>query len=360
MNPPIRLRVVVLPQPDGPSRQKNSPGSMTIETSSRATASPYRFVAWRSSIAGTDSAQPTSHGPPDAAAGSHRSRDRSSRDRSAGIETHQAPSCATVCTMLASGLWPVNTAPRRWLARPADERLEPARADRRHRPWRNATDDELGARFQRALRAGPGAPADRAAGLPRPAVRPGPGRRRRAGSCSTGRSRSTWAAAGRRATSWSPTSATPGATTPAGGRPASRSGHVVPVGEPLARYTVVDAVGAGRRRASSAAGSRSTTGSSAGARRAFAAIPHLDNEVLDWRGPHPVQEPGRYAPTGQSGSPDDHARDVRHEPDRDVRLRAERHRRRPAVAPRDRAGSPEPSRSPCSLEPLTAAGRAAT
>ncbi len=25
MNPPMRLRVVVLPQPDGPSRQKNSP-----------------------------------------------------------------------------------------------------------------------------------------------------------------------------------------------------------------------------------------------------------------------------------------------------------------------------------------------
>jgi hypothetical protein len=41
MNPPIRLRVVVLPQPDGPSRQKNSPESMRSEMPSRAMASPY-------------------------------------------------------------------------------------------------------------------------------------------------------------------------------------------------------------------------------------------------------------------------------------------------------------------------------
>ena len=34
----------------------------------------------------------------------------------------------------------------------------------------------------------------------------------------------------------------------------------------------------------------------------FAAIPHLANEVLDWRGPHAAQVKGRYAPTGQSGS----------------------------------------------------------
>ena len=29
---------------------------------------------------------------------------------------------------------------------------------------------------------------------------------------------------------------------------------------------------------------------------AFAAVPHLENEVLDWRGPHAGQGPGRYAP----------------------------------------------------------------
>src|SRR4249919_1723071 len=55
MNPPMRLSVVVLPQPDGPSRQKNSPGSMTIETWSRAVTSPYCLVAFRSSMAGVES-----------------------------------------------------------------------------------------------------------------------------------------------------------------------------------------------------------------------------------------------------------------------------------------------------------------
>jgi hypothetical protein len=34
----------------------------------------------------------------------------------------------------------------------------------------------------------------------------------------------------------------------------------------------------------------------------FAAVSHLDNEAIDWRGPHAAQTPGRYAPAGQSGS----------------------------------------------------------
>lgn len=78
-------------------------------------------------------------------------------------------------------------------------------------------------------------------------------------------------------------------------------GHVVPVGEPLARYTVVD--GAGRttsrviRRRFEIDDGFLGWGSAA-----FAAIPHLANEALDWRGPHAAQELGRYAPTGQSGS----------------------------------------------------------
>jgi len=40
MKPPIRLSVVVLPQPDGPSRQKNSPRSMRNETRSSAMLVP--------------------------------------------------------------------------------------------------------------------------------------------------------------------------------------------------------------------------------------------------------------------------------------------------------------------------------
>ena len=88
----------------------------------------------------------------------------------------------------------------------------------------------------------------------------------------------------------------------AGRRPAGLAvGHVVPVGEELARYTVVDASGRStvrviRRRFEVNDG---ILGWGSGA---FAAIAHLDNKVLDWRGPHAIQEPGRYAPTGQSGT----------------------------------------------------------
>jgi len=78
-------------------------------------------------------------------------------------------------------------------------------------------------------------------------------------------------------------------------------GHVVPIGEPLARYDVVDRSGRTtnrtiRRRF------EINDGLLGWGSTAFAAIGHLDNEVIDWRGPHAVQVPGRYAPTGQSGS----------------------------------------------------------
>jgi hypothetical protein len=78
-------------------------------------------------------------------------------------------------------------------------------------------------------------------------------------------------------------------------------GHVVPVGEPLARYTIVDVNGdrqsrVVRRRF------EINDGILGWGSTAFAAIPHLANEVLDWRGPHPFQEPGRYAAIGHSGS----------------------------------------------------------
>src|SRR6476661_7863856 len=77
-------------------------------------------------------------------------------------------------------------------------------------------------------------------------------------------------------------------------------GHGVPVGEPLARYSVADAAGPStdrliRRRF------EINDGILGWGSVAFAAIPHLANEVLDWRGPHAAQGPGRYAPTGQSG-----------------------------------------------------------
>lgn len=78
-------------------------------------------------------------------------------------------------------------------------------------------------------------------------------------------------------------------------------GHVVPAGEPLARYTVVDRQG-GRRSRIIRRRFEINDGILAWGTTAFAAISHLANEVVDWRGPHPVQGPGRYAPAGQSGS----------------------------------------------------------
>jgi hypothetical protein len=88
----------------------------------------------------------------------------------------------------------------------------------------------------------------------------------------------------------------------AGRRPAGLAvGHVVPVGEPLARYTVADRSG---RETSRTIRRRFEIddGILGWGSAPFAAIPHLANEVLDWRGPHAVQGPGRYAPAGQSGS----------------------------------------------------------
>ena len=87
-----------------------------------------------------------------------------------------------------------------------------------------------------------------------------------------------------------------------GRRPAGLAvGHVVPVGELLARYTVIGRDGSRQsrliRRRFEIADGVLGWGSSA-----FGAVSHIENEVVDWRGPHPRQEPGRYAPPGQSGS----------------------------------------------------------
>ena len=78
-------------------------------------------------------------------------------------------------------------------------------------------------------------------------------------------------------------------------------GHVVPVGEPLARYTVVDRSG---RTTSRTIRRRFEVndGILGWGSTAFAAIAHLATEVVDWRGPHRIQAPGRYAAAGQSGS----------------------------------------------------------
>jgi hypothetical protein len=87
-----------------------------------------------------------------------------------------------------------------------------------------------------------------------------------------------------------------------GARPAGLAvGHVVPVGEELARYSIRDRRGRTwdrlvRRRF------EVNDGLLGWGSAAFAAVRHRDNEVADWRGPHPVQTPGRYAPAGQSGT----------------------------------------------------------
>ena len=44
--PPSIRSKVVLPQPDGPRREKNSPFLMENETSSTAVSAPKRFVTW--------------------------------------------------------------------------------------------------------------------------------------------------------------------------------------------------------------------------------------------------------------------------------------------------------------------------
>ena len=88
----------------------------------------------------------------------------------------------------------------------------------------------------------------------------------------------------------------------AGERPAAiPAGHVVPIGQPLARYTVVARDG---RRIERTIRRRFevSDGILGWGSVAFASVTHLDNEPLDWRGPHDRQTPGRYAPVGQSGA----------------------------------------------------------
>lgn len=87
-----------------------------------------------------------------------------------------------------------------------------------------------------------------------------------------------------------------------GSRPeAIPPGHVTPIGQPLAVYTVEARDGRHvtrtvRRRF------EVNDGILGWGSVAFASVSHLDNEPLDWRGPHDRQTPGRYAAPGQSGA----------------------------------------------------------
>lgn len=86
-----------------------------------------------------------------------------------------------------------------------------------------------------------------------------------------------------------------------GRRPAgSPVGWVIPTGEPLARYALTDVDGTTttvdiRRRF------EVNDGIIGWGYLPFAAIGHRSDEVVDWRGPHPRQAPGRYAASGHAG-----------------------------------------------------------
>jgi hypothetical protein len=88
---------------------------------------------------------------------------------------------------------------------------------------------------------------------------------------------------------------------PEGARPPGVPvGWVMPAGEPLARYELVSADG--RRRALDMRRRFEINDGIIGwGFLPFAAVGHRPDEVVDWRGPHPRQEPGRYAPAGHSG-----------------------------------------------------------
>ena len=88
----------------------------------------------------------------------------------------------------------------------------------------------------------------------------------------------------------------------AGRRPAGIPvGSVIPVGEPLARYVLVDRAGREwsriiRRRF------EINDGIVGWGSNPFVAMSHRAIDVVDWRGPHQALLPGRYAPAGHSSS----------------------------------------------------------
>ena len=82
--------------------------------------------------------------------------------------------------------------------------------------------------------------------------------------------------------------------------PGTPVGWVLPTGEPLARYELSFADG-GTRVVEVRRRFEIADGIIGWGFLPFAAIGHHADETLDWRGPHPRQEPGRYAPAGHAG-----------------------------------------------------------
>ena len=87
----------------------------------------------------------------------------------------------------------------------------------------------------------------------------------------------------------------------AGNRPTGGPvGWVLPIGEPLARYELVGADG--RRRSVEVRRRFEVNDGIIGwGSLPFAAVGHRADEPVDWRGPHPRQEVGRYARAGHAG-----------------------------------------------------------
>ena len=127
-----------------------------------------------------------------------------------------------------------------------------------------------------------------------------------------------------RATSWWPTCATRGGTTPANDRPGLPGG---------ARRPGRRAAGALHHRGPRRAASRRRRDPAPvrdqrrhprlGLRRRSRRSATSTTRSIDWRGPHAVQAPGRYAPAGQSGSLTIMPGTYGGEPGRDDRLRPE-------------------------------------
>ncbi len=146
----------------------------------------------------------------------------------------------------------------------------------------------------------------------------------------------------------------------AGGRPEGLAvGHVVPAGEPLARYTVVDRSG------------RTDEPRHPPPVRDRRRDPRLGDGRL--RGDPASRQRGRRLARSASvpgarslrrGRPvrdaDDHARDVHDEPDGRVRLRPERDGRRASCGSTRSSWRPAPSRSHCVSSRSREAGRGAT
>ena len=221
---------------------------------------------------------------------------------------------------------------------------------------RNATERPGGRPLRARVRVRPRAAAVRSGGLPRPAVRPRTGapaapRWILLGSSIevdlAGHGPASHVVVAHLCDAW---------RDDAGRRPAGLAvGHVVPVGEPLARYTVVDRSGRSDEPAHPAPVRGQRGHPRLGLRRV------RRDPASRERGPglaRTARRPGSgpLRPARPVGVAHDHARHVRRQPGRDVRLRAEPRWRRAPVAPRDPPGARGGARRP---PPRVADGRPA-